>query len=115
MHVLICVFFRAQFGGLHSNVFSTTRRCLQKGHTVTVLCREGPFREQLAAAGVHTIATEYSSTEESVQSVLAQASAPYDIIHAHPFASRKVALALGRELSIPVIITYHGMYDDELS
>lgn len=111
MNILICVFFRAPFGGLHANVFSTARHCVRRGHSVTIVCREGPFREQLADAGIHSIATDYSSIRESVQSVLAQSNRPYDIIHAHPFASRQLALELARELAIPLIMTYHGMYD----
>jgi glycosyltransferase involved in cell wall biosynthesis len=115
MNILICVFFRAPFGGLHANVFSTARHCLRRGHRVTVVCREGAFREQLAAAGVHTIATDYSSAEGSLASVLADSGGPYDVIHAHPFASRELALQLGRKLAVPVVMTYHGMYEDELA
>jgi len=114
MHILICVYFKAAFGGLHANVLATARYCVQHGHSVTILCREGPFRAGLSQHGISSIATDFSSTEESVQAVLAQGYA-FDLIHSHPFASRKVALELGRRLCLPVVITYHGMYEDELA
>lgn len=114
MNVLICVFFKAAFGGLHSNVLSTASHCLRKGHGVTVVCPDGPFRSALAAAGIESIATDYSSIDDTVQAILARSERRYDVVHAHPFASRKVALKLGQKLSIPVIVTYHGMYPDEI-
>lgn len=115
MHILITVFFNAPHGGLHENIFSTVKYCIKSGHRVSVLCKSGEFEERLKNIGVQVITTNFESIEDDIEKLLNANENDYEIIHTHPFASRKVAVPLSQKLGIPIVLTIHGMYDDELN
>lgn len=114
MHILITVFYNAQHGGLHNNIYSTIKYLLSYGHKVSVLCKPGPFANILTKNGVNVFMTDFENLEEDVK-LLTSNEYKFDIIHAHPFASRKVAIEVSKILDIPLFITYHGMYIDEIA
>lgn len=115
MKILISVFFNAPRGGLQDNILSTALHCRQKGHEVTVLLKPGPFDEQLRSQGIETINTDYADPEETAAWMLREGHTGFDVIHTHPFLSRKVALQLSKETKTPALITYHGMYGDQIA
>ncbi len=116
MHVVIPVFFKASHGGLHENVLATARFLIDNGHKATIVCPSGPFADSLAGYGVGVIRTDYSDLELTIKNALkVHAVDPIDLVHAHPFASRKFGLALAEQLDVPLVLTFHGKYTDDLS
>lgn len=116
MHVVIPVFFKASHGGLHENVLATARFLVDYGHKATIVCPAGPFADSLAGYGVGVIRTDYSDLELTNKNALkVHAVDPIDLVHAHPFASRKFGLALAEQLDVPLVLTFHGKYTDDLS
>lgn len=77
------------------------------------MCKQGPFAQSLVDVGVRVLATTYESTDLCVEEVMRSAS--FDLVHAHPFASRKVGLEVARQQQIPFLLTFHGTYLDSLS
>ncbi|WP_334064980.1 glycosyltransferase family 4 protein [Limimaricola cinnabarinus] len=117
MHLLIPVFFNSHQGGLHENVRATVQFMLSRQHHATVVCRPGPFAEQLREQGVGIIETDYA--EEAFAAALTEIRALHerhsiDLIHAHPFASRRLGLIAAQVLGLPCVVTMHGKYLDAL-
>ena len=117
MHLLIPVFFNAPQGGLHENVRATAVFLLGLKHQVTVVCRSGPFAEQLRGQGIGVIETDYDIF--SFASALAEIQAlhqsqPIDLVHAHPFAARELGMIASQVLGLPCVVTMHGKYPDAL-
>lgn len=118
MHLLIPVFFNAPQGGLHENVRATALFMLSRRHRVTVVCRPGPFAGQLRELGVEIIETDYgecsfAATFDEIRSLHQQH--PIDLIHAHPFASRRLGMITAQVLGLPCVVTMHGKYADGLA
>lgn len=111
MHILTAVFYSAPHGGLHENILSTVKHCIQAKHKVTVLCLEGEFKERLICEGANVITTDFSSIDNDIERL---SKYNFDIIHTHPFLSREVTVPLARRLKIPLFITFHGMYSDRI-
>lgn len=117
MHLLIPVFFNAPQGGVHENVRATALFMLARRHRVTLVCRPGPFAEQLREQGAGVIETDYG--ECSYAAALAEIRAlherePIDLIHAHPFAARRLGVIAAQVLGLPCVVTMHGKYLDAL-
>jgi glycosyltransferase involved in cell wall biosynthesis len=116
MHILITVHFNAPHGGLHENILATIRQCLKRNHQVSVLCREGDFANLLRKLGVQVIITDYASIARTIEKVMeASSEKPFDIIHTHPGPSRKVAVSVANRLNLPIFLTIHGMWIDNIS
>ena len=116
MHVLIPVFFKAIHGGLHENVLATARFLIDNDHIVTIVCPSGLFSDSLAGYGIDVIRTDYTNLDEALNEALNKhAVEPVDLVHAHPFASRKFGQKLASHLNIPFVLTFHGKYTDDLS
>ena len=115
MHVVIPVFFKALHGGLHENVLATARFLINNDHKATIVCPAGPFADSLASYGVGVIRTDYTDTDATInEAVKLHAADSVDLVHAHPFASRKFGLALAERLDVPLVLTFHGKYTDDL-
>nr|WP_276316653.1 glycosyltransferase family 4 protein [Halomonas flagellata] len=115
--MLIPVFFNAPQGGLHENVRATVLFMLVRRHRVTVVCRPGPFAEQMREHGAGVIATDYA--EGSFAAAMAKIRAlheraPIDLVHAHPFMARRLGMIAARVLGLPCVVTMHGKYLDSL-
>ena len=113
MRVFIPVFFNAPFGGLHSHVRAQCAALRRAGNKTTVLCRPGPFAELLQRDGVEILSTDFSDLEAAIG--LALSAGPFDLIHAHPFASRHVGLAVASATDVPFVVTFHREYVDDLN
>lgn len=114
MHILILVHFNATQGGLHENVFSTVKHCLNNKHDVTVVCRDGVFAKRLVNNGAQVIPTNYKDIKQAVDMILKAKKNDYNIIHTHPGPSRAVATLLVETLNIPFFMTFHGMWRDSI-
>ncbi|WP_299586464.1 glycosyltransferase family 4 protein [uncultured Microbulbifer sp.] len=112
MRILVPVFFKAPLGGLHSHVYAQARAITQEGWHCTILCKPGPFAQQCRDGGFHVIEDDFKDLSASAAYV-AQ-SHKFDIVHAHPFASREVGQGIAKILNIPIMITIHGKYTDSL-
>ncbi len=112
MRVLIPVFFNAPLGGLHFHVRAQSLALLKSGNDVIVLCKPGPFSEILECDGATVLHTDFSDLPASFGTALH--AGPYDLVHAHPFASRRVGLNVSAKLDIPLIVTFHNTYQDYL-
>jgi glycosyltransferase involved in cell wall biosynthesis len=112
MHIFIPVYFNAPLGGLQSHVKAIVKAILCAGHTCTVMCNPGPFANTLVNMGIAVLETTYHSLDESVGQAMKRD--PFDLVHAHPFSSRKVGLMVARKQGIPFLLTFHGTYLDSL-
>lgn len=116
MHVVIPVFFKAPHGGLHENVLAAARFLVDNGHKATIVCPPGPFADMLPDYGVGVIRTDYTDLDASIAEALRfHAAESIDLVHAHPFASRRFGLALAEHLDVPIVLTFHGKYTDDLA
>ena len=113
MRVFIPVFFNAPFGGLHSHVRAQCAALSRAGNKATVLCKPGPFAELLQRDGVEILSTDFSDLGAAID--LALSAGPFDLIHAHPFASRHVGLAVASATDTPFVVTFHREYVDDLN
>lgn len=113
MNILLPVFFHSEMGGLHLHILSSLNAFLREGHEVTVVCKPGPFADEVRKIGGQVVETDYSS--EDVQRVINQIrSQPFDVVYAHPFDSRQFGLAVAEANAIPFVLVIHGMYYDEI-
>ena len=113
MHVFIPVFFNAPLGGLQSQVLAQAKALLADGHHSTIMCKPGQFADSLRALEVNLLESSFESVEDAVEQALAAGS--FDLVHAHPFVSRKVGLEVARRMKRPFVLTLHGMYTDSVS
>ena len=113
MRVFIPVFFNAPFGGLHAHVRAQCAALRRAGNKVTVLCKPGPFAEILQRDSVEILSTDFDDLEAAIG--LALSAGPFDLIHAHPFASRHVGLAVANATDVPLVVTFHREYVDDLN
>ena len=113
MRVFIPVFFNAPFSGLHSHVRAQCAALTRAQHKVTVLCKPGPFAAILQREGVEILGTDFNDLEAAIG--LALSEGPFDLIHAHPFASRRVGLAVANATGVPLVVTFHREYVDDLN
>ena len=110
--VMIPVYFNAPLGGLQSHVRAQCTALRKSGNHAVVMCKPGPFAEILRNDGVEVLTTDYQDLQISIDAALA--AGPYDLIHAHPFKSRKVGLAVATTSDLPLVVTFHGNYLDGL-
>lgn len=113
MHVVIPVFFRAPLGGLQAHVRAQALALCGAGHGCTVLCKPGPFANELASLGVEVVETDFASPDGSADRV--DHLDRVDLVHAHPFASRRAGLEIARRRGVPFVLTLHGQNLDGLA
>ncbi|MBN1607710.1 MAG: sulfotransferase [Polyangiaceae bacterium] len=112
MHVFMPLYFRAPLGGLQAHVRAQALALCRAGHRCTVMCKPGPFAEDLLKLDVPVLTTTFEDVGASVSA--AEQAGPYDLVHAHPFVSRQVGHEIARRQAIPFVLTVHGMYTDNL-
>lgn len=113
MNVLLPVFFHSAMGGLHRHILSSVKVLIREGHEVTVVCKPGPFAEEVEALGGQVMRTDYSN-EDVTRVIDVVGTQSFDLVYAHPFDSRQVGLAVAETHSIPIVLVIHGMYHDEI-
>ncbi|WP_171468311.1 glycosyltransferase [Cellulosimicrobium sp. 72-3] len=104
------VAYRADQGGLHDHVEEIVVSAADD-FAITVAGRGGPFLERLERLGVETLAIDFTARDALAE--LAHAG-PWDLIHAHPFESRRIAVQLAEHLEVPLLVTMHGWYTDDI-
>ncbi|HYD64547.1 sulfotransferase [Azospirillum sp.] len=112
MHVFLPIYFNASLGGLHEHAMAQIKALRSRGHTCTVMCRPGAFAERARAAGGRVVTSHFRDPDEDVAKALRHPG--IDLVHAHPFAARRVGLKVAQTLGVPFFLTIHGMYTDDL-
>ncbi|WP_215113072.1 glycosyltransferase family 4 protein [Exiguobacterium sp. s63] len=113
MNILLPVFFHSAMGGLHRHILSSVKAFIRENHHVTVVCKPGPFADEVERLGGKVTRTDYSI--EDVQRVIDEIMGnSFDIVYAHPFDSRQLGLAIAESKAIPFVLVIHGMYYDEI-
>ena len=113
MNILLPVFFHSAMGGLHRHILSSMKVLIREGHEVTVICKPGPFAEEVEALGGQVIRTDYTN-EDVTRVIHAVRTQSFDVVYAHPFDSRQIGLAVAETNGIPFVLVIHGMYHDEV-
>lgn len=113
MNILLPVFFHSAMGGLHRHILSSVKVLIREGHEVTVICKPGPFAEEVEALGGQVIRTDYTN-EDVTRVIHAVRTQSFDVVYAHPFDSRQIGLAVAETNGIPFVLVIHGMYHDEI-
>ena len=114
MHIFISVYFNAQNGGLHLNIIDTIEALIAQKHKVTVLSKSGGFSKRVKELGATSIVTDFKDIKQSVNLVIDTIDTSIDIIHAHPYQSREVGLALAKYYKKPFLVTLHSVNDKQL-
>lgn len=109
--MFVPVFFHAGHGGLHNHVEAQVRAANAAGYDVTLMCKAGPWADRMSPL-CRVLTTGYDDLDASTEAALS--AGPYDLVHAHPFASRKVGVQVAEKLGIPIVVTHHGPYTDGL-
>src|SRR5699024_3099978 len=112
MNILITLYYNAELGGLHDNVFATAIEAKKRGYNVFVACRAGVFNEKLLSHGLRTITIDQDKKIDSINKINDAMGEEIDLIHAHPGNSRIIAMRLHRQFNIPVIFHVHGAWLD---
>lgn len=109
-HVLITVFARAAWGGLHENVLEECRALVAAGIRVTVACAESRLAMRLRLAGADIVTVNWDQLELAVKDT--HDAGNYDLVHAHPFLSRELGIQIAEAQGVPLVVTMHGNYLD---
>ncbi|MGX9353361.1 glycosyltransferase family 4 protein (plasmid) [Shimia sp. W99] len=97
---------------MHENVRETVRRLCIHGARVTVVCSGGPFAASLRETSAQVLETDYELINGLVKEALKWG--PFDLVHVHPGPSREFGLRLARVAGIPVCLTLHGEWLDNI-
>ncbi|WP_192799606.1 glycosyltransferase family 4 protein [Brucella intermedia] len=109
--LIIPVFFFAQHGGLHEYVVATIEAALNSGWDVGIICRDGEFlNERLNGFPIEKFAIDYEDDNHRAHAIDYLTTA--DVIHAHPGASREIAVEASKRSGVPVVMTLHGRWTD---
>ncbi|MBI1976043.1 MAG: glycosyltransferase family 4 protein [Candidatus Omnitrophica bacterium] len=109
-------------GGITRYVLTLSKQLVQNGHQVIIASDRGEKLPELGPMGVeHWEYSFYTSVEFSPQVLWGayQLSRrlkrePVDVIHAHTRVAQVVAARLSRQLGIPYVATWHGIYGSNL-
>lgn len=108
MRILVPLTFTTDGGGLHENVGASVRHLISRAFEVVVVCPPGPFADEVRTWGGQVVETDYARIPRLIERIAK--FAPFDLIHAHPGPSRKVALHLNAKFGTPVVLTIHGRW-----
>jgi glycosyltransferase involved in cell wall biosynthesis len=108
---LIVAYWLTDYGGLHENVFDTAQGLAAAGWRVTVMAPAAKVKPRFVDAGAEYLCDPLDDVAAGAG--LAIAHGPFDLVHAHPFAARRVGAAVAAALGVPLVVTLHGQYDDE--
>lgn len=116
------VFF-PRINGVSTSIASFSGALERQGHSVTLICPDYPVG-QMDEPGVLCIPSRGVSGDpedrrmhyRALMALTPQLSAEgFDLIHVHtPFVAHYAGIALGRRLGIPVVATYHTLFEEYL-
>ncbi|MFD6177434.1 MULTISPECIES: glycosyltransferase family 4 protein [unclassified Isoptericola] len=107
------VSFNAEHGGLHDHVEEIAVSARDRDVQVVVACRPGPFASRLIAQDIPVIHVDLTDVEAACNA--AREAGPWDLVHSHPFAAREFAVEFTRREEVPLIVTMHGWYLDDIA
>ena len=105
MKIAIALFFRAPLGGLQDNIHATAVNLMKNGHEVMVFCPPGPFQAVLKRDGI-PVADLTNGAADKLS---------FDLVHVHPGESRVFGQQLARRLDVPLFVTFHGSWIDNVA
>lgn len=114
INILYILYFNAPMGGLHENVYNSAKFMKNNGSQVTVMLKDGPFKDKLNKEGISTIITNFENMDNDLE-LIEGSNQIFDIIHFHPGKARHIALEYGEKYSIPLIYTVHGKWHGQLN
>ncbi len=111
-----------QIGGITRYLTTLTQQLIRRGHQVIVASDHGPAEAQLASMHVpywplplHTSMEFSPRVFRGARQLAARLQAePVDLIHAHTRVGQVVADRVARQLQIPYVTTWHGIYRPRL-
>ncbi len=109
----IFVWYRSlRGGGLHENIFDTIHHLRDQFKEIVVICPVSQYSERFYAAGARVVEVNYDNFlfEDVVDEI-----GNVDLIHVHPGKSRIVGLKYAEQKNVPVLMTIHGAWFDQLS
>lgn len=114
INILYILYFNAPMGGLHENVYNSAKFMKKRGIHVTVMVKDGPFKEKLNKEGISTITTDFENINIDL-ALLEESKQFFDVIHFHPGKARHIALSFGEKYNIPLVYTVHGKWHGQLN
>lgn len=115
MNILIVFSSVSEHSGLHDNILETVVEAKNRGHRVFVAYRSGEFLGKIKKLDIEIIETDCKLRAQAANKIKAFTLCDIDIIHTHPGDGRKVAVRLSRELDIPMVMTIHGKWTNNIS
>jgi len=101
-------------GGLHENVYNSAKFMSNNGAQVTVMLKDGIFKDKLNKEGIPTIVINFEDVDNDLN-LLEKYNQIFDIIHFHPGKARYVALEFAKKYNIPLVYTVHGKWHGQLN
>lgn len=112
MRILMPVSFVAEEGGLHDHVEEIALAMRQFGHSIVVAGRPGQFLDRLSDNQIETLPVDFDALEVTMGTIAS--AGPWDLVHTHPFQSRAFSVLAARTWKVPLVVTIHGWYLDDL-
>ena len=109
--ILVTVFARAAWGGLHEHVLDEVRGLICNGFDVHVACSESRLAVRLRGLGAGVITVDWDDLDDAAVRIF-DVLEHIDLVHAHPFTSRLLGLRISSVVGCPIIVTMHGNYLD---
>lgn len=110
--ILFVVHWLTDYGGLHENVFDTVAALRTVGCRCVVVAPRAAFNGRFRDIGAIVCEHDLADIESAVNACMRLG--PYDLIHSHPFRARAVATRIAQSASVPMVLTIHGQYLDDL-
>ncbi|UYG07348.1 glycosyltransferase [Halomonas sp. M4R1S46] len=116
------VFF-PRINGVSTSIASFRRGLEHQGHSVTLICPDYPLGQtdapevlRIPSRGVPGDPEDRMMHYRELMALTPQLAAEaFDLIHVHtPFVAHYAGIALGRRLGIPVVATYHTLFEEYL-
>lgn len=104
--MLVPVVFRAGHGGLHSNVSAQLAAARRAGWAPTLMCPEGPFAAKMRRR-FRVVTHDFADEDEAVET--AMGAGPFDLVHAHPWASFRVGAQVATGFGAHLVVTRHNV------
>ncbi|MCA1791060.1 MAG: glycosyltransferase [Thioalkalivibrio sp.] len=112
-----------RINGVSTSIASFRASLQRLGHTVTLICPDYPLGQmdepgviRIRSRGVPGDPEDRMMRYRDILALAPRLADPgFDLIHVHtPFVAHYAGLALGRRLGIPVVATYHTLFEEYL-
>ena len=112
-NILMPVRTVADWGGVHEWALTAVQDFIAAGMNVTVVGKEGTFRDRILAAGGNFHIVDWDNWTRSVQQVVGLDS--WDVVFSHGPIARNLGMAVAEKQDIPIHHMIHGAYLDHVN